>query len=421
MQYRKCLIIFCCVFLSTVQLFAQSASDADITGLWKGTMYNDTTKQFLKYEIAISENKGKLSGYSHTYFILEDKEYHGVKKVRIKKKDGKIIVEDLDLIANNYPVPPAKGVRQLDVLTLEIKDGVMTLSGPFSTNRTREYRSLTGTINVQRKNDFSQSALLPHLEELHLADNLSFVQEEKIKEEKAIIKTEKITEPVVVKTTLVVKEKPVKEPEIVKTTPVEEKIIKKPEPAPVKKQPVTEQPVAKTNPVVKEKPAEEKVTKKLEPAIVKPQTVTMQPVVKTVPAVKEPETAVVKTVDPLIKKSAIDADKRTVETIQSVYYKSDSLVLTLYDNGEVDGDTVSVLMNGKVIMPMVGLSTNAVRKTIYTKDVDGEIQLVMYAETLGSLPPNTGLLIVYDGTDRYEIRFSGDMQKSSAIMFKRKE
>lgn len=432
MQYRKCLIVFCCVFLSTAQLFAQSASDADITGLWKGTMYNDTTKQFLKYEIAISENKGKFSGYSHTYFILEDKEYHGVKKVRIKKKDGKIIVEDLDLIANNYPVPPAKGVRQLDVLTLEIKDGVMTLSGPFSTNRTRQYRSLTGTINVQRKDDFRQSALVPHLEELQLANNLSFVQEEKIKEEKAIVKTEKIKEPVVVKTAPVVKEKPaeekaVKEPEIVKTTPavkekpVEEKIIKKPEPAPVKKQLVTEQPVAKTNPVVKEKPAEEKVIKKPEPAVVKPQTVTEQPVVKTLPVVKEPESAVVKTVDPLIKKSAIDADKRTVETIQSVYYKSDSLVLTLYDNGEVDGDTVSVLMNGKVIMPMVGLSTNAVRKTIYTKDVAEDIQLVMYAETLGSLPPNTGLLIVYDGTDRYEIRFSGDMKKSSAIMFKRKE
>jgi hypothetical protein len=45
----------------------------------------------------------------------------------------------------------------------------------------------------------------------------------------------------------------------------------------------------------------------------------------------------------------------------------------------------------------------------------------MYAETLGTLPPNTGLLIVYDGSDRYEIRFSGDMQKSAAIVFRRKK
>ncbi len=405
MQYRKCLIIFYCASLFTMQLFAQASSETDITGLWKGTMYNDTTKQFLKYEIAISENKGKFSGYSHTYFILDDKEFHGVKKVRIKKKDGKIIVEDLDLIANNYPIPPAKGVRQLDVLTLEIKDGVMILSGPFSTNRTRQYSSLTGTINVQRKNDFKQSALVPHLEELGLANNLSFVQEEKIKEANTVVKT-----------TPVVKEL---EP------------VKKPEPVITKKQPVTEQPVVKATVVVKEKPTEEKIVKKAEP--IKKQPVTEQPVVKTTTVVKETpvaETAIkakpvkehetVKTPDPLLKKSAVDADKRTVETIQSVYYKSDSLVLTLYDNGEVDGDTVSVLMNGKVIMPLVGLSTNAVRKTIFTTDLKEDIQLVMYAESLGSLPPNTGLLIVYDGTDRYEIRFSGDMKKSSAILFKRK-
>ncbi len=421
MQYRKWLIIFYCACLFTMQLFAQASSETDITGLWKGTMYNDTTKQFLKYEIAISESKGKFNGYSHTYFILDDKEFHGVKKVRIKKKDGKVIVEDLDLIANNYPIPPAKGVRQLDVLTLEIKDGIMVLSGPFSTNRTRQYSSLTGTINVQRKNDFKQSALLPHLEELGLANNLSFVQEEKIKEANTVVKTTpaaKELEPV--------KKLPVTEQPVVIKKPAEEKIIKQPEPVITKKQPVTEQSVVKATVVAKEKNVI-----KTEP--IKKEPVSEQPVVKTATVaketpvtetaikakpVKEPET--VKTPDPLLKKSAVDADKRTVETIQSVYYKSDSLVLTLYDNGEVDGDTVSVLMNGKVIMPLVGLSTNAVRKTIFTKDLEEDIQLVMYAESLGSLPPNTGLLIVYDGTDRYEIRFSGDMKKSSAILFKRK-
>ena len=43
----------------------------------------------------------------------------------------------------------------------------------------------------------------------------------------------------------------------------------------------------------------------------------------------------------------------------------------------------------------------------------------MYAENLGRIAPNTGLLIVQDGDKRHEIRFSGDMQKSSAIIFRR--
>ena len=356
MQYCKRLIIFCCLFFSAFQLFAQSSTDVDITGLWKGTMYNDTTQKYLKYEIAISQSdKGKLSGFTHTYFIVDDKEYHGVKKVKIKKQDGKIIIEDAELIVHNYPIPPAKGIRQLNVLTLDIHDSVMVLSGPFSTNRTKNYLSLTGSINVQRKNNYQQSALIPHLEELGLVDELSFVQEEKMKETKTIVKTERVTEQTVVKTTPAVKEKPVKEKTVTET---EKAVVKK-----ELQKPTTPKPI----------------------------------------------------------QAAADINNRIIENIQSVYYQSDSLVLTLYDNGEVDGDTVSVLMNGKIIMPMVGLSTNAVRKTIYTKDIKDSIRIVMYAETLGSLPPNTGLLIVYDGTERYEIRFSGDLKKNAAIMFRKKE
>jgi hypothetical protein len=336
---KRLAIIFCLFF--PINLLAQ-----DITGLWKGTLHNDTTGKTLKYEIAISEEKGKLSGYTNTFFIIDDKEYQGVKKVKIRRDDGKIIVQSVDLIANNYPTPPAKGVQQIDMLTLEVQDSNMVLSGPFTTTRTREYRSLTGTIKVQRKADFRQSALIPHLEELGLLDDLSFVpkkpKEEPVKETEAVA--------------LVKKEKPFKEKKI------------------------------------KEKKQEE------------------------VP-VQEP----VKPAEPVVIVPAADMAKRSVETIQSVYYKSDSLELTLYDNGEVDGDTVSVLMNGQVIIPMQGLSTRAYRKTIYTKDAPDSIQLVMYAETLGSIPPNTGLLVVHDGENIYEIRFSGDYQKSAAIVFKRRK
>lgn len=355
MQLCKYLLIICVLCLP-FRLLAQ-----DITGLWKGVMHNDTTGRDLRYEVAISEYKGKLSGYSHTFFIVDDREYYGVKKVKVRREDDKIIVQDQELIANNYPIPPNKGVHQLDVLTLEMQDSIMTLSGPFSTNRTKEYHSLTGSIRIQRKNNFRQSALVPHLEELGLAQELSFVQAEKPIEAKPAV----VSEPIVAVVTPVKKEKPVKEPKPVKT---------------------------KTEPVVT----------KTEPAIVK-----TEPVKIPVPNVFVP---------------AADVAKRTIETIQSVYYKSDSLVLTLYDNGEVDGDTVSVLMNGVVIMPMQGLSTKAIRKTIYiTKDMPDSIQLIMYAENLGSIPPNTGLLVVHDGEDIYEIRFSGDYQKNAAIVFRRKK
>lgn len=417
MQYRKPLSILCLILFFSIQLFAQKPlpEDMDITGLWKGTMYNDTTQLNYRYEIAISQNeKGKLTGFSHTYFILDNKEYHGVKKIRIKRDGDEITTTDIELIANNYPIKPPKGVHVSNTLKFEIKEGAMLLSGAFSTNRTKEYAPATGFIQVERKINFHESALIPHLEELGLAKELSFVQEE------AVAKAEIKTPPIV--------EQPIAKPQPVKEQPVTEQTVAKTQPV-AKEKPVTEQPVVKTALVVKQQAAVQ------QPITKTPTTTKEQPIVKATPVVKQQPAAekVIKQPEPVaVKKaedkipvslatsSAVDIEKRTVETIQTLYFKTDSLVLTLYDNGEVDGDTVSVLMNGKLIMPRVGLSTNAVRKTIYIEDIDDSIQIVMYAETLGSLPPNTGLLIVYDGTERHEIRFSGDMKRSSAIMFRRK-
>ena len=436
MPYRNSLKIIILLLLP-FSAFTQSLAERDVTGLWKGFMYNDTTQQNYRYEIAISESKGKLFGYSHTYFIIGDKEYHGVKKLKVKREDDKIITEETELIVHNYPIPPAKGVYQLNTLILQIKDTVMILSGAYKTNRTRNFRPLTGYVHVERKNDYSQSALVPHLQELGLAKNLSFLKEENApaeetmvtlkpmpsaEEEKLIVATAKKEQP----------ENIIKQP----TAPVVKEIaITKPEPPKADPLVVAKQEIPKPKEPVVVKPAPEKINepvvtktvpvKKPDIVIAKP----AEPIVAKAPPVKVAEPVVIaKPVPPPLKKTdpvdltaATDIAKRKIENLQALYFKSDSLQLTLYDNGEVDGDTVSVVMNGQVIMPRVGLSTNAVRKTIYTREAGDSIQLIMYAETLGSLPPNTGLLIVYDGSDRYEIRFSGDMQKSSAIVFRRRK
>ncbi len=120
--------------------------------------------------------------------------------------------------------------------------------------------------------------------------------------------------------------------------------------------------------------------------------------------------------------AAADLAKRELETIRTVDIAQDSLVLSLYDNGSIDGDTVSVLMNGKVIMPRIGLLATAISKTVYlTPEMGDSVSVVMYAENLGSIPPNTGLLVIHDGAKIYEIRFSGDLNKNSKIILVRKK
>jgi archaellum component FlaG (FlaF/FlaG flagellin family) len=87
----------------------------------------------------------------------------------------------------------------------------------------------------------------------------------------------------------------------------------------------------------------------------------------------------------------------------------------------VDGDTVTVIMNGNIIFSKQGLSTKANSKTIQIPSSLDSVNLVMYAESLGEIPPNTGLLVVLDGEKRYEIRFSADLKSNAAIIFRRKK
>jgi hypothetical protein len=112
---------------------------------------------------------------------------------------------------------------------------------------------------------------------------------------------------------------------------------------------------------------------------------------------------------------------RKIEILQAIAFHSDSLMISLYDNGEIDGDTVSVILNGNIILSKQGLTAKAITKTISASELGDSSQLVMYAENLGRIPPNTGLLIVQDGNERYQVRFSGDLQNSSAIILRRKK
>jgi len=114
------------------------------------------------------------------------------------------------------------------------------------------------------------------------------------------------------------------------------------------------------------------------------------------------------------------ADRKN-ETIQDIYFKNDSLILSLYDNGIVDGDTVSVFMNGENIISKQKLKESAIKKTIYISPSSDTLQLVLFAENLGTIPPNTGLLTVRDGDDVYQVRFSADLQKNASIVLRKKK
>ena len=77
--------------------------------------------------------------------------------------------------------------------------------------------------------------------------------------------------------------------------------------------------------------------------------------------------------------------------------QSDSIKVNFFDNGTVDGDSISVFVNGELRSSHVKLATNAYTISLYfVKGVD-EIEVAMFAENLGSIPPNTALMQIVDG------------------------
>jgi hypothetical protein len=100
---------------------------------------------------------------------------------------------------------------------------------------------------------------------------------------------------------------------------------------------------------------------------------------------------------------------------------SDSIRVDFYDNGEIDGDSISIFFNKQLLAFSQRLSSRAIHfdlKLDSTKDVQ---ELSMYADNLGSIPPNTALMIVTDGKKQQEIRLASNLDKNATIRIRRKK
>lgn len=488
--------LFFLFFLTPLIFYGQT-----LTGLWIGTISNDSTtvRKDQSFEIALTEYKGKVYGYSRSEFIVDDVLFYVVKRVKGTIEGDVCEVEDDEIIAFNFPTKLDKGVKVSSTFRKNHSDNLWQLEGTWKTNATKKFYAVTGKVGLEEEKDLTASKIFPHLEELKLANDIAFY-----KEREAGIPVVKIAKPEKNKTTLISIENEltqntgtmaaVKKPIVINIEAENETVatLKKPDetqnktkvnsipeqtstPTPTPKTPENkialstppkeievvaekkaetvvvkkETPIQKTeNPVLSQAKQTNTITKASQPAVEikktdKPlvtekaavKTETPQKVVdnskkenNTIAVVKpEEKKQEIKTVTPNTPKpieeitySAKVIAGRKSEFTQVVNYQSDSLVLSLYDNGEIDGDTVSVFMNGEILMYRQGLKASAIKKTIYIAPDAEDFTLVLFAENLGKYPPNTGLLVVKDGEEIYNLRFSSDFQKNAGIVFRRK-
>jgi hypothetical protein len=113
---------------------------------------------------------------------------------------------------------------------------------------------------------------------------------------------------------------------------------------------------------------------------------------------------------------SLHLEARQKDLIKTVTVSSPKVQIELYDNAEIDHDTVTVLINNKLLLYRQMLRDKPLTLT-FNAFPGVEYELVMYADNLGEIPPNTALMVVTAGAQKMEVFLSSTEQKTAAVRF----
>lgn len=146
------------------------------------------------------------------------------------------------------------------------------------------------------------------------------------------------------------------------------------------------------------------------------------------PVVKTPAVVSAKKEEPVPQQSIAVAAPLTIEEkfkarekifATEIAVTGDSIELRFYDNAEVDGDSISLFLNSQLLFQHVRLTEKAYTIKIPTAAFADTAELVMVAENLGSIPPNTSYMVALSGGRRYEARLASTERSSAYIRLKK--
>lgn len=93
----------------------------------------------------------------------------------------------------------------------------------------------------------------------------------------------------------------------------------------------------------------------------------------------------------------------------------DSVELRFYDNAQIDGDSISLFLNDKLLFEHIRLTEKAYTIKLSVSDLNTTNELIMVAENLGSIPPNTSYMVAVLEEKRYEARLESTEGSSALI------
>ncbi len=97
--------------------------------------------------------------------------------------------------------------------------------------------------------------------------------------------------------------------------------------------------------------------------------------------------------------------------------KTDSINIKIYDNGDIDKDSVSLYLDDSLLVYKQQISLNPITINIPVSKINSISKLKLIAESLGTIPPCTAVMIINIGKKRYEISLSSDFEKNGIVEF----
>jgi hypothetical protein len=368
------LALYKSLLLTILGLFPVLVFSQDLTGIWRGYFITESGDNY-RLEFQVEQSKSKtVTGVSYSYL---DTRFYGKATMA-----GNFIIKN-----NSFTIQELK--------TVEVRNigggGTCLMTYKFTYAKSGKEEFLEGSYvgkKEDRKNPKNNGVWgdcgggTVYLRKVTTSD---FYVEPFLRNKIESPKTD----------TLVAKAAPKATPKTAQTAP-------KPQKKPVTK--TGAKPAAKTPAKPVTKKPDVVSTKKTKTDSIQEKTI--NPIVIEKP-VEHPKVAA-----PMVTRS------RKNELTQAFTVTSEEVTIKLYDNGEIDDDTISVYLDGKLILANKRLSDKPITYTLKMDESNPEHTLVMVAENLGRIPPNTSLMIVQDGDRRYQASITSTEQKNAMVRFR---
>ena len=364
-----------------------SSNGQQLSGQWTGNFVsnNESSDYSTSYVLEL-EIKGKtVEGFSYTYFYISGKRCYVICRLEgsYDKGSKSLEVTEVERVKSNTP-PDFKDCLQTHILTYFKAGGIETLKGKWKSASLKDDCG-EGNSEFERKtlaNINTKPKAAPLVKNINPKSNT--INKPKIIQEKSNVIKQPLTSKI----------------------------------PPAKKIP---QPIVKVDNPAPQKPSNQIVSKP-QIAIIKktiPPTIEI-PVEKKNIVIAQPEKPSPNEIlTPIIKNTKIDT--RVKQVIKVIEVESKTFRVDLYDNGQVDGDTISLYFNGKLMVTHQRLSLTPISLSLTLAEGTSDNELEMYAENLGSIPPNSALMVVTYGDKRFEVNITSSEQTNGTVRFKLKE